>query len=43
MKVILGQSVGFGNDGNKIDTSPETLHDFYVKGLESMTRNVSEN
>jgi hypothetical protein len=40
MEVVLGQGVGLGNDGNQVDTSSETLHNFNVERFESMTRDL---
>ena len=33
-KIVLCESVGLGNDGDKIDTSTKTLHDFNVERLQ---------
>ena len=35
-KIVLCESVGLGNDGDKIDTSTKTLHDFNVERLQAV-------
>ena len=35
-KIVLCESVGLGNDGDKIDTSTKTLHDFNVEKLQAV-------
>ena len=37
-EVILCESVGFGDDGDEVDTRSETFHDFNVQGLQSMRK-----
>lgn len=37
-EIILGHSVGFGDDGEKIDTRAETLHDLNVKRLQTISQ-----
>ncbi len=34
-KVVLGQSVGFGDDGYEIDTRSQSFHDLNVKRLQT--------
>ena len=41
-KVGGRESVGFGNDGDEIDTSAETLHDFNVERLEGVAGGADE-
>lgn len=35
-QVSRAESVGLGNDGDQVDTRAQSLHDFNVKGLESV-------
>lgn len=42
MEVVLGQGVGFGDDGNQVDASAQTLHNFNVEGLESGMREACQ-
>lgn len=34
-EIVLGEGVGFGNDGNQINTRAEALHDLNVKRLQT--------
>lgn len=34
-QVVLSEGVGFGNDGDQVDASTETLHDFNIKRLQA--------
>ena len=33
VQVVLGESIGLGNNRNKVNTGTQTLHDFNVKWL----------
>lgn len=35
-KIVLCESVGLGNDGDKIDTGTKTLHDFNVERFQAV-------
>jgi hypothetical protein len=37
-EVLRSQSVGFGDHGDKVDTSAEALHDLDVQGLKAVCR-----
>ena len=34
-EVVLGESVGLGNDRDEVDAGTETLHHFDIEGLEA--------
>ena len=37
-EVVLGESIGLGNDGNEVDAGAQALHHFDVQRLEGMPR-----
>ena len=37
-QVVLREGVGFGDNGDEVDTGSETLHDFDVQGFQSMQK-----
>ena len=41
-KVSRAQSISFGNDWNQIDSRAQSLHNFNVKGLESVASRADE-
>ena len=42
-KVVLSEGVGFGDDGDEIDTRAETLHDLNVERLQTLKSNVNQS
>ena len=41
-EVRRGEGIRFGNNGDEIDSSAQTLHDFDVEGLESVAGRANE-
>ena len=41
-KIVLRQGVGLGNDGDKVDACPKTLHNFNVQRFQTVRMSVKK-